>query len=333
MYLTRFNDFHGTAPALKDVYVIKANDVNTRILMIQGGDADIAIMPIEYENLFTGKSNFYISKGNQTLSIDFIGFNLNINTTAAAQFGSTVPSNFFADKNVRLAFAHLFNYGNYIANVRKGNAILPNGPIPKGMFGYNASQPTYTYDLAMARSYFENATNTATGHSWWTDGFSIAFMFNAGNTYREAACQYMKDSLESLGSQFKASLNQLDWPTYLANMRKSPSPFPAFWLGWAPDYNDPDDYVVPMLQTGGSFPYRTSYSNATIDALIPQAASETDATARQALYDQITNLTYQDVPYIWLAQPNNFHVERSWMHGFSFNPMHAGFIWSQFTKS
>jgi peptide/nickel transport system substrate-binding protein len=331
--MTRFDDYRGTKPALKDVYIIKANDVNTRILMVQGGDADIVNMPIEYESLFAGKSQYYVSKGNQTLALDFVGFNMEVNTTAAAMFGSTVPSDFFTDKNVRMAFVHVFNYGQYITNVRKNNAIVPNGPIPKGMWGYNASQPTYTYDLVKARQFLENATNVATGNSWWTDGFTVAFMYNAGNTYREAACQYMKEGLETLGSQFHATVNTLDWPTYLANQRKTPSPFPVFYLGWAPDYNDPDDYVVPFLLTGGTFAFRTKYSNDSIDALIPLAAVETNETARQALYDEIVKLCYEDVPYVWLAQPNNFHVERSWMHGFTFNPMHAGFIWSQFTKS
>jgi len=330
IHCTRFANYHGAAPTLKDVYVIKSNDVNTRILMLQGGDADTAGIPIDYQGLFAG-STYRITKGVPTFDVDFAGFNQNINTTAAAVFGSTVPSDFFTDVHVRKAFTHLVNYTLYLQNIRLGNAIQPNGPIPKGMFGYDGTLPVQEYNLTAARYELENATHGLS--TWWTDGFTIALMYNAGNTYREAACQYLKASLEALGSQFHATVNTLDWPTYLANLRKSPSPFPLFWLGWAPDYADPDDYVVPMLQTGGTFPYRTGFSNDSIDANITLAASETNPTLRQALYNNITNLTYELAPYIWMDQPNVFHVERTWLLGYYFNPMYSGFYWPQFSKS
>jgi peptide/nickel transport system substrate-binding protein len=158
-------------------------------------------------------------------------------------------------------------------------------------------------------------------------------MFNTGNAYREAACTYIKQALESLGSQFHATINALDWPTYLSNLYRTPSPFPLFYLGWAPDYADPDDYCNPFLLTGGTFAYRTGYSNATIDALVIQASSEVNTTLRADLYAQITSLVYNDTPYIWLYQSNNFHVERAWVHGYVYNPMYSGFYYPNFSKS
>lgn len=333
IHLQRFDGYHGAKPALKDVYIVKANDVNTRILMLQAGDADSIALPIEYESMFAGKPEYRIVKGLPTFDIMFAGFNMNINTTAAATWGSTVPSDFFQDVHVRRAFACLMNYTQFINNVLKGNAIHPNGPIPKGMFGYNASIPEYKQNLTMAEAEFKLAINPATGRSWWDDGFTVAFMYNAGNTVRETACQYMKQALESLNPKFHATVNALDWPTYLANLRKSPSPFPMFWLGWAPDYADPADYVTPFLHsTAGVFPYRTGYANPTIDALIDQANSELNATRRYQLYSEISMLCYEDVPYIWLYQAYNFHIERSWVRGYYFNPMYAGFYYAAFSK-
>jgi peptide/nickel transport system substrate-binding protein len=331
IHLTRNDNYWGSAPALKDVYIIKANDVNTRILMLKAGDADTGYVPIDYENLFLG-ADFDITKGLPTFDVMFMGMNHNINTTAAAVYGSTVPADFFTDKNVRKAFVHVMNVSKFIANVLKGNAIQPNGPIPKGMFGYNASAPTYEYNLTKAQEYFEAAESTTPGVSWWDQGFTIALLYNAGNVYRETACQYMKDALETMNPLFHVEVHTLDWPTYLANLRSKPSPMPAFFLGWAPDYADPDDYVNPFLYSNGAFPYYTGYANATIDQLILDAAEELDSDTRQQMYHNLTNLVYDDAPYIWLYQANNFHVERSWVNGYYFNPMYAGFYFSAFTK-
>ncbi|MFH1578615.1 MAG: ABC transporter substrate-binding protein [Thermoplasmatota archaeon] len=335
IHLVRWDSWWNSANQsvkLQDVYIVKANDQNTRILMLQAGDADCAVIPMDFESLFSDTSKFTVKKGLPTFDITFAGFNMNINTTAAALYGSTVPADFFTDIHVRSAFVHLLNYTQFITNVLKGNAIQPNGPIPKGMFGYDPSVPVYDYNLTAAQTELTAAINPATGNSWWFDGFTIAFMFNSGNAYREAACTYMKSALESMGSQFHATINALDWPTYLANLRKAPSPFPLFYLGWAPDYADPDNYCNPFLLTGGTFAYRTQYSNATIDALVKSASSELNLTLRAQMYSEITWLTHNDTPYIWLYQSNNFHVERSWIKGYYYNPMYSGFYYPSFSK-
>jgi peptide/nickel transport system substrate-binding protein len=337
--LTRFDGYHGILPALKDAYIIKANDVNTRILMLQAGDADIAYIPISYESLFLGNDSFEITKGLPTFTIEFAGFNMEINTTQAALFGSDVPSDFFMDKNVRKAFVHLMNTASYIDDYLDGNGIQLNGPIPMGMFGYNESVPAYEYNVTMAKEYLENATNPGTGNSWWEDGFTIAFIYNAGNLARETACQYLKYALESLNSFpgthgiFQATINTLDWPTYLANLRMSPSPLPVFFLGWFPDYADPDDYVNPMLYSYGSYPLLTGYSNATIDSLAIAASMELNSTARMEMYHEIVNLCYDDAPYIWLAQMASFQITRSWLNGYVFNPMYMGDYFAAMSKS
>jgi peptide/nickel transport system substrate-binding protein len=339
IHMTRFDGYHGTKPALKDAYIVKANDINTRILMLQAGDADTGYVGIDYESLFANDPDFEITKGLPTFNIDFIGFNQNINVTAAADFGSDVPANFFADKNVRKAFVHLLNAPLFIKNYMKGNGIQPNGPIPAGMLGYNASAPVYDYNVTKAMEYLQNATNVATGNSWWVDGFTVAFIYNAGNLVRDTACNYMKQALESLNTKpgthgvFEATINALDWPAYLTATQKKPSPLPVFFLGWAPDYADPDDYVNPFVYSKGTYPSRMAYVNTTIDALVESAAAELDSATRKAMYDEITNLVYDDAPLAWLVQANNFHVERAWLTGYYFNAMYYGYYFAAFDKA
>ncbi|MGD9962768.1 MAG: ABC transporter substrate-binding protein [Thermoplasmata archaeon] len=342
IHMVRNDDYWGTAPALKDIYLITATDQNTRILMLQAGDADCISLSIEYESMFQSDPDYEITKGLPTFDMTFAGFNMDINETAAAIYGSDVPSDFFTDSNVRAAFVRMFDADVFLENVMKGNAIQPNGPIPKGMFGYDASIPVYAYDLDEAKAYLQLAENPdAPGQSYWDTGFSIALFYNAGNTYRETACLYIQDALDELTSMaagdtdavFTGVVNTLDWPTYLAELRKSPSPFPIFYLGWAPDYADPDNYVTPFLHgVYGTFTHSTGYSNATLDALIQDAAVELDEEQRADMYYAISMAVYGDAPYLWLWQGNNFHIERSWVNGYYHNPMYAGFYYAAFSK-
>lgn len=341
IHLERNDDYWGEAPALKDVYIITATDENTRILMLQAGDADTIAMSIEYESMFQGDPEYEITKGLATYDVTFAGFNLNINETQAALYGSNVPGDFFVDKNVRLAFVHMLDYDTFIENVLKGNAIQPNGVIPKGMFGYDETIPTYEFDLDTAASYLKEAVNADSGNTWWVDGFDIALFYNAGNAYRETACRYLADAMDELttmaasdgGGVFTATVNTLDWPTYLSLLRNTPSPFPVFYLGWAPDYADPDDYATPFLDSVyGGYPHTTGYANASIDELVRAAAVELDETLRAEMYSEMSMLVYEDAPYIFLWQGNNFHIERAWLEGYYFNPMYPGFYFPAFSK-
>lgn len=334
--LTRNDNYWGTAPTIKNVFILLATDPNTRMLMLQAGDADGIDLDIKYESLFQG-DDYRISKGHASFDMMFAGFNMEINETAASTlYGSDVPTDFFQDKNVRQAFVHLINYTLYIESVRKGNGLPANGPIPQGMFGFNESIPYYEYNLTASEEFFKAAINDGTGNSWWDDGFTIALIYNAGNEYRETACQFMKQALESMASPggFEARIFALDWPSYLNALQQTPSPFPMFWLGWGPDYADPDDYVTPFLDsTYGVFPGAyTGYENASIDVLARQAAAELDPDVRYDLYSEISMLCYEDAPYIWFYQAQNFHIERAWIDGYYYNPMYSNLYYPALTK-
>jgi peptide/nickel transport system substrate-binding protein len=104
-----------------------------------------------------GVAGITVVSGNPTFNVDFLGLNQKLNTTGNNPDKTNVPADFFADKNVRMAFAHAFNYGVYINNTMQGMAIQPNGAIPQGMFGYSADVPVFSYDLELAKSFLKAA--------------------------------------------------------------------------------------------------------------------------------------------------------------------------------
>jgi peptide/nickel transport system substrate-binding protein len=331
IYLTRNDAYWGPKPALKDAYIIKANDVNTRILLLQAGDADIIDIALSYESLFTDTSKYTIKKGFSTFDLTFMTFNFNLDSaTATSQFGGVaITDTFFHDIHVRKAFSHMLNFSLYQSNVAFGNGEQPNGVIPNGMYGYNASIQKYNYSLQLAADELKNATSPYGGESWFTHGFTLPMFYNAGNLGRQTSCEMVQASLRTLSTYtgagvMDATINPLDWPQYLAQMYNDYSYMGFYVIGWGPDYADPDDYTVPMLDPDyGTYPYYTGYSNDAIRDLLRAAAVELNDTLRKDMYSNMSQQVFEDVPYVWLNQPKSFHLERSWISGYQFNPMYS----------
>jgi peptide/nickel transport system substrate-binding protein len=306
---------------------------------------DNIYLPIKYQDSFLNNPAYIVTKGEPSISLTFFVFNFNIDSaTANSQFGGTVTDDFFHDVHMRKAFAQLFNYSLYIQSTAMNNAITPNGPIPKGMDGYNASTPMFTYDLTKAADELKLTWNADAGTSWYESGFTIPLFFNSGNTARKTACDMIKLALEQIhqndlanSGEMTATVTGLDWSSsYIPDVLYNNNSFaPMYSIGWGPDYYDPDDYATPMLDSVvGTYPIYSGYKNTTIDAAVAAAAKELNATKRTQMYMDLQTMCHDDPAYIWLTQPNNFNVFRSWVKGTEnyFNPMYSDLYYPVFSK-
>ena len=337
--LTRFDSYWRTPAAIKEVHIAKANDIATRELMLFSGDADTAYVGWNYKNDVlaadgnTPKYNYLsVTKGLPTLDVDFIGFDQSINPAYAPDPLAGLPTDFFANLHVRKAFSYAFDYNTYINQVLYGGAARLNGAIANGLLGYNPNIPLFPFDLSKAAAEFQQTP-------YWTAGFNITLYWNSGNDARQTAALLLRSGLTALNSapynmpgHITVDTRALDWPVYLTALRHHG--LPVFVLGWAPDYADPDDYATPFLHTGGTYPLWMGYSNTTLDGLLDAASVELNQTVRAQMYQSLTyNASVYDVPYIWLDQATNFHVERTWVHGWFFNSMLSGIYFYTLSKS
>jgi len=320
--MERFDDYWREPASIKYVMIKKVQDTGTRLMMLLAGDADTAYIPRAQKASVEGNPDLEITEGIATFNMDFNGFNLNI--SAGLDIGS-VPADFFDDMNIRRAFIHSFDYETFLADIFMDTAIQPNGPIPLGMFAYSSEVPNYTQNLTLAAEFLNKTP-------YGVSGFDIVLYYNAGNDEREAACMLFKEGLQSLSVDGEINVNvmTLDWPTYLGALYGKQ--LPVFFLGWGPDYADPDDYVNPFLHSAGAFPYFLSIDNATLDQMIEDAAIELNETLRAEMYLNISWACFDNAYYLWTAQPTNFHVERAWLTGYYFNPMYSGFYFYAFSK-
>ena len=138
--------------------------------------------------------------------------------------------------------------------------------------------------------------------NWLDEGFNLEIFYNSGNTQRQTACELIKSGLESLNpGKIKVTVTPVEWATYL-ELRKT-GKMPAMFLGWAPDYADPDDYVQPFYMSGGTYATMCGFSNATLDTMIGDAAAELDTTQRATLYEQISMDMYNECFSSGLLRP------------------------------
>ncbi|HLF05605.1 MAG TPA: ABC transporter substrate-binding protein [Thermoplasmata archaeon] len=301
----------GYAQRLDKVVIRIDPALATRVQLLKNGDADTATIGYRDKAQVEGDANLRIIKDLPTFVINIGGMNQDIQNLS----GMSIPKDFFADVNVRKAFAYAYNYKDFNDNCIFGGGQQAGGPIPKGMFGYkDVGALLPTYDANKAKEYFMKTP-------WWNKGFWIEVAYNAGNTARQCAADKLKATIEGLGAPggFHVNSTAYAWPTYLGRLFSQQLAF--FWLGWAPDYADPDDYALPFMRSTGTYPSSIGYKNSSVDALIDEAAAETNLTKRAALYGKIQEAAFYDQPVIWQSQPYAFHVERTWVQGWYYNPM------------
>jgi peptide/nickel transport system substrate-binding protein len=110
----------------------------------------------------------------------------------------------------------------------------------------------------------------------------------------------IKDQLESSGL-FTVDLQTTEWVQY--SKQRTADAYPAYQLGWFPDYSDADNYLTPFFLTENFL--SNHYTNQQVNDLILQQASTADAGERTKIIEQIQELEADDlstVPYLQGAQ-------------------------------
>jgi peptide/nickel transport system substrate-binding protein len=322
--LVRNDDYWRKPARLARVVIRTVEEVATRRLALQQGDADLVEVARPDQSQVQGMEGVTIRDDLPQLLVQVIHFNFKIDPTANPDIGSGqldgngIPPDFFSDVHVRRGFAYAFDYATFIRDAYRGKAIQPNGPIIQGLLGYDATLPKYTFDRAKATAEFKEAW----GGKVWSTGFKLTETYNTGNTVRQIGAQMIKDVIESLNPKFKIDIRNIAWPSFLqlTNAHKGT----LYALGWAVDYPDPDDFAQPFLASNGDYPQRNSYHNPEADRLVKEGAEASDPVKRVAIYRQLTKIAYEDVPGIYEAQPTAFKVMRSWVRGWYWNTVYGG---------
>ena len=110
----------------------------------------------------------------------------------------------------------------------------------------------------------------------------------------------IKDQLEADGL-FTVNLQSTEWVQYSED--RTADVYPAYQLGWFPDYSDADNYLTPFFLTNNFL--GNHFSDPAVDELILQQAVTTDAAEREGLIGDIQAAVaaqLSTVPYLQGAQ-------------------------------
>lgn len=319
--MVRFDDYFRGAAPVKNVVAKFVEEWTTRKLMFTAGDADVVEVDTMYWPEMESLDGVTIYKDLPRLANTAVFFNFDINTEANQAVwsgkldGEGIPPDFFTDINVRKAFAHSFDHVNYIQDAFLGYATTPSSPIVEGLPYRNPNNPIYTYNLAKAEEYFKKAW----GGKVWDRGFKLTILYNTGNEQREIACQMIEDAVESLNSEFKIDIMNVDWGNYLNMMVQKKTPL--FVIGWVADFPDPHNFVHPYQNSQGTFAEWQSYNNPDVDRLSSDGIKTVDPAEREKIYHELARLYYEDVPGFQISQSlYRIHV-RDWIKGYYWNPV------------
>ncbi len=126
------------------------------------------------------------------------------------------------------------------------------------------------------------------------EGETIQFYYNADaghDAWVEAAARQVQDNL---GIDYK--LQSTEWAQYLELLDGQEFTGP-FRLGWGQDYPSPENYLRPIVGTGGDSNY-TGYSNSEVDDFLVQGDEAATPEEGIEFYQQAGDVALEDMPII-----------------------------------
>ncbi|MGV8884930.1 MAG: ABC transporter substrate-binding protein [Microbacteriaceae bacterium] len=121
---------------------------------------------------------------------------------------------------------------------------------------------------------------------------------SSGDEYARVKSQLEKDKL------FTVNLQSTEWVQYAKD--RTADVYPAYQLGWFPDYSDADNYLSPFFAKGNFL--ANHYNNDKVNTMIGQQAVEVDPAKRQKLIEDIQAAVAADLSTIPLLQGSQIAV-------------------------
>ena len=351
-----------TPAQLERVVMLNIPDENTRLAMLQTGNADQAGVPghITQADTLVGEdcvwnvsTSLYDCSvvdaakplrrymGRPGISQDEVLINFNVTVPAGGNpyigsgllDGNGVPPDFFSDVHIRKAFNYCFDWDTFNTQARGGSAVQPTTLALEGMPGYDPSASHYTFDLTQAEAEFKASTLTApTGGPLWDTGFHVQMLYNLGNSTRQAVAEILAANIHAVNSKFVVDVVGLAWPDYLAAQRAGM--IPIMTGGWLEDIHDPHNWYQPYLVGAyGARAHIPDSLKAQFQVLIDQGVSATDFAGRDTIYKQLNQSIYNNAVFILLGGSTNHAFIQSRIKGQVLNPIFPGNYYYTIYKS
>ena len=212
--------------------------------------------------------------------------------------------------DLRRAISWSTDYQGMVTGILSGNGKQMRGPIPEGMWGYDAKAMQYSFDEAKAKAAWEQVA---------TKPDSLSFLYSDNDPNWEPIALSTQASLSKLG--IKVKLEKLANATMRDRIGKGD--YDIAIGNWSPDFADPYMFMNYWFESDkkGLPGNRSFYENAGVDKLLRSALTTTDQAARTKDYQQAQTIVIDEAAYVYLFQKNYQLAMNKEVKGFVFNPM------------
>ena len=286
--LEAFKEHWGQVPGVEKLTLQIVPDAQTRVAMLQTGEADIAINlpPQLAKSVDAGTdTKMVVSPSFQNI---FIVLNMRGSDKA------------FASTKVRQALNHAVDKQTLIKKVMFGFATQSTGPCHKDIIGCDIDREPYAYDPKKAKKMLEEEK------------------FDFSKTYRmfglaPGRAAQSKEVLEAVAFYLnqvgiKTETEFLEYGAWLAKLgAKEFDTYGLFWQNWTDYNNDPMGRLPRNIRTDGYFSW-SSYPE--LDPMIDEANSIVDPKERTEHLRKIFTRLYDDPPWIILWTTDNTDAAR-----------------------
>jgi len=314
LILKAFGDYWGGAPALKNVIIQKVDSDTARVLALQKGDADIAIIP-DRDTLTKLKGVAGVTVYDSLPVRDqspVMMFNQNIKDPALLPPGqlaeNSIPSNFLADVHVRRAFAAAFDTQTYTRDALQGKGRFMNSTLPPNNWANDPSIKPPAFDLKTAQAEFKRAY----GGKLWTTGFTIPMIYVAGQGISEVITGILKQNIEALNPKFHVSVSTIELSAGNAALFQGKlSILPLTWGG-----ADPDTVLRGLYSAQGILAPAVNIKDPKLEALLDKANNAVGQAARKPLYRSLLRYLNTQTYAFPLAATLDFAATSSALKGY-----------------
>jgi peptide/nickel transport system substrate-binding protein len=208
---------------------------------------------------------------------------------------------------IRQAIAQTVDRQSIADNVYNGTVQPLYSMVPQGVdYATKAFADEYgeTPDVDAATQTLEDAgvDTPVPLELWWTPSHYGAA---SGDEYAE-----IKRQLDESGL-FDVTLKSTEWNQY--STAAFTDKYPAYQLGWFPDYPDADDYTSPFYLPDSFL--NTHYDNPEMNKLIAEEKASDDPAVRTKAFDSIQKIGATDAPTIPIWQADQVAAVRDGING------------------
>ncbi|MFW6068589.1 MAG: ABC transporter substrate-binding protein [Chloroflexota bacterium] len=297
MVLERNEDYYGEPPNIE--HVVLRMDAGLPLARYEQGNIDlVGVGGANLERVEDPNSplSSHLRTG-VSMCTTYVGFNVR-----------QAP---FDDAGVRRAFVQAIDRERLVSGLMDGNALPAAGPLPPGMPGYTAREPTLPFDAQSAREQLAQAGYTPDNLpplTYTTSGYGEVGAFEAAviSMWRE-----------NLGVTVQPQL--LDPFTYNEELYAG-NVGSVYSSGWCADYPDPQNFLDVLFHSD-SAQNLGEFREAGIDAMLEEARAMADVEERLALYAEIEEQIVAQAPAVFVAHGLSAMLVQPRVQGYELTPI------------